>query len=119
MRGRPRRLRVVVVAAAALLGGGCVTTGPLDYVRNGFKVGPNYCKPPAPAAGEWIEADDPRVERRHLEDWWGVFNDPALNSLVQTAYEQNLNLRVLAPTVKGFVQPQAWVADFTKVTVDS
>ncbi len=31
----------------------------------------------------------------------------------------DLNLRVLAPTVHGFVQPQAWVADFTNVTVDS
>jgi peptide/nickel transport system substrate-binding protein len=29
----------------------------------------------------------------------------------------DLNLRVLAPQVKGFVQPQAWVADFTKITV--
>jgi hypothetical protein len=48
MSWRPRRLRGVI-AAAALLGGGCVTTGALDYVRNGFKVGPNYCEPPAPA----------------------------------------------------------------------
>ncbi|MBV9577914.1 MAG: twin-arginine translocation signal domain-containing protein [Chloroflexi bacterium] len=31
----------------------------------------------------------------------------------------DLNLRVLAPSVHGFVQPQAWVADFTKVTVDT
>jgi peptide/nickel transport system substrate-binding protein len=31
----------------------------------------------------------------------------------------DLNLRVLAPTVHGFVQPQAWIADFTKVTVES
>jgi peptide/nickel transport system substrate-binding protein len=29
----------------------------------------------------------------------------------------DLNLRVLAPQVKGFVQPQSWYADFTKVTV--
>jgi peptide/nickel transport system substrate-binding protein len=29
----------------------------------------------------------------------------------------DLNLRVLAPQVKGFVQPQSWYADLTKVTV--
>jgi peptide/nickel transport system substrate-binding protein len=29
----------------------------------------------------------------------------------------DLNLRVLSPQVKGFGQPQAWVADFTKITV--
>jgi NodT family efflux transporter outer membrane factor (OMF) lipoprotein len=99
MSWRPRRLHVIVVAAAVLLDGGCVTTGPLDYVRNGFKVGPNYCKPPAPVAGEWIEANDPHVESRQLQDWWGVFNDPTLNSLIETAYEQNLNLRVLGTRV--------------------
>jgi NodT family efflux transporter outer membrane factor (OMF) lipoprotein len=99
MRWRLRRLRGVVVAAAALLVGGCVTTGPLDYVRNGFKVGPNYCKPPAPVAGEWIEAKDAHVESRQLQAWWGVFNDPTLNSLIANAYEQNLTLRVLGTRV--------------------
>jgi NodT family efflux transporter outer membrane factor (OMF) lipoprotein len=77
-----------------VLAAGCITTGPLDYVRNGFKVGPNYCKPPAPVADEWIEAADPKVENRHLQEWWAVFNDPALNSLIDTAYGQNLTLRV-------------------------
>ncbi|HZU38018.1 MAG TPA: efflux transporter outer membrane subunit [Gemmataceae bacterium] len=109
MRGRLRRMRGVV-AAAIMLGGGCVTTGPLDYVRNGFKVGPNYCKPPAPVAGDWIEANDPHVERRQLQDWWGVFNDPTLNSLIQKAYEQNLNLRVLGTRVLQARAQQAIVA---------
>jgi NodT family efflux transporter outer membrane factor (OMF) lipoprotein len=87
------------LAGAAFLYSGCVTTGPLDYIRNGFKVGPNYCRPPAPVAGAWIEADDPHVESRQLQDWWRVFNDPTLNSLIDTAYEQNLNLRVLGTRV--------------------
>jgi NodT family efflux transporter outer membrane factor (OMF) lipoprotein len=95
----PRRLLGVVVAATILLDGGCVTTGPLQYIHNGFKVGPNYRKPPAPVAGEWIEANDSRVEARQLQDWWGVFNDPTLNSLIATAYEQNLNLRILGTRV--------------------
>jgi peptide/nickel transport system substrate-binding protein len=29
----------------------------------------------------------------------------------------DFELRVLAPQVKGFVQPQSWYADLTKVTV--
>jgi NodT family efflux transporter outer membrane factor (OMF) lipoprotein len=99
MSWQPRRLHMAAVTAAVLLTGGCVTTGPLDYIRNGFKVGPNYCKPPAPVAGEWIEANDPHVESRHLQDWWGVFNDLTLNSLIENAYEQNLNLRVLGTRV--------------------
>src|SRR6266849_2838426 len=90
LRAGVRRLAAAGVAGALLLNGGCVTTGPLDSLRNGFQVGPNYCRPPAPVAPEWIEANDPNVQNRHLQDWWGVFNDPALNSLIHSAYDQNL-----------------------------
>jgi NodT family efflux transporter outer membrane factor (OMF) lipoprotein len=81
------------IVALVLLTSGCITTGPLDWVRNGFKVGPNYCRPPAPVAQEWIEATNPRVENRHLQDWWVVFQDDTLNRLIGTAYDQNLTLR--------------------------
>jgi NodT family efflux transporter outer membrane factor (OMF) lipoprotein len=65
----------------------------VEWIRNGFKVGPNYQKPPAPVAAEWISAKSPKVENRHLQDWWQVFEDPTLNSLVTSAYAQNLTLR--------------------------
>ena len=84
-----------------LLSSGCVATSPLEWVQNGFKVGPNYCRPPAPVAEEWIQASDPKVESRHLVygAWWNVFQDPTLNSLIETAYANNLNLRVAAMRV--------------------
>ena len=44
------RLWAVGLAGAALVQGGCVATGPLEWIKNGFKVGPNYCRPPAPLA---------------------------------------------------------------------
>jgi NodT family efflux transporter outer membrane factor (OMF) lipoprotein len=78
---------------------GCVTTGPVDWIRNGLKVGPNYCRPPAPVAGEWIEASDASVQNRHLQDWWRVFNDAQLSSLIDAAYDQNLSLRVVGTRV--------------------
>ena len=95
-----RRLALAAVLAS-LLGGGCITTGPLDWINNGFKVGPNYCRPPAPAAPEWIQSNDSRVQSRRLPylDWWNVFQDPILDSLINTAYNQNLNLRVIATRV--------------------
>jgi NodT family efflux transporter outer membrane factor (OMF) lipoprotein len=71
----------------------------MDWIRNGLKVGPNYYRPPAPVADQWIEANDPNVQNRHLQDWWGVFNDPALSSLIDTAYDQNLTLRVVGTRV--------------------
>jgi NodT family efflux transporter outer membrane factor (OMF) lipoprotein len=72
---------------------GCTTLG--EYVHNGFKVGPNYKRPPAPVAQRWIDADDVRVRSEPEDDshWWTVFNDPVLGDLVQTAYRQDLTLR--------------------------
>jgi NodT family efflux transporter outer membrane factor (OMF) lipoprotein len=94
-----RWLHVAGIAGAVAIIAGCAATGPLDYVRNGFKVGPNYCKPPAPVADDWIEASDSKVENRRLPEWWAVFNDPTLNSLIDTAYGQNLTLRVAGARV--------------------
>ena len=99
MSGLLRSLCVLGCIACGLLSSGCITTGPLDWVQNGFKVGPNYCRPPAPVAEEWIEAKDSNVQRRQVDDWWNVFQDPTLNSLIDTAYNQNLTLRVLGTRV--------------------
>jgi outer membrane protein TolC len=75
------------------LGSGC--TSFREYVSNGFKVGPNYQKPPAPVADHWIDSKSKGVNTvaADLERWWTVFNDPKLNSLIEQAYNQNLDLR--------------------------
>lgn len=66
-----------------------------EYVRNGFKVGPNYKTPPAPVAEDWIDAIDKRVrtDTDDLAGWWTVFGDSLLNQLMVNAYQQNLTLR--------------------------
>jgi NodT family efflux transporter outer membrane factor (OMF) lipoprotein len=84
---------VVLFIVSVLL---CGCTSLEEYVHNGFKVGPNYRKPPAAVAAQWIDAADVRVRSQSddLSKWWTVFDDPALNSLVCYAYRQNLPLRV-------------------------
>ena len=70
--------------------------GPLsNWWQNGCKVGPNYARPAAPIASEWIDYATPKINSREqpLAAWWTVFNDPTLNRLIQTAYQQNLTLR--------------------------
>src|SRR5690349_3158478 len=81
------------VGLAALAPGGCTSLH--EYIDNGFKVGPNYGRPPAPVAPRWIDADDVRVRSSSddLSRWWAVFNDPVLDGLVRYAYGQNLTLR--------------------------
>lgn len=90
----PRRpLAGLVFISAFLLTCGC--TSIRDYFHNGLKVGPNYERPPAPVEKNWIDADDKRIrtESEDLSGWWRVFNDPALDSLICLAYQQNLTLR--------------------------
>jgi NodT family efflux transporter outer membrane factor (OMF) lipoprotein len=90
---RPRIL-FALLAAGSLLAG---CTGPADYIRNGFKIGPEYGRPPAPVAEDWIDAVDQRVKRdgenSHFAEWWAEFRDPVLDRLIQQSYEENLTLR--------------------------
>jgi len=83
----------LAIATVALLTSGC--TGFRDYVHNGFKVGPNYCKPAAPVADEWIDSTNPRLVTGPMETagWWREFGDPVLDRLIVTAYQQNITLR--------------------------
>ncbi len=83
----------------ALASSGCTSLP--DFVRNGFKVGPNYERPPAPLAPAWIDAANPRVKSvpADYSAWWTAFSDPVLNDLVRTAYAQNVGLRVAANRV--------------------
>lgn len=87
-------LSLTAVIAVLILFAGC--TSWRDYIHNGFKVGPNYCKPAAPVASQWIDAADPNVISgpADIAAWWQTFNDPILDSLIYTAYRQNLSLRV-------------------------
>ncbi len=69
--GLPRRgPGVAILFTAVVLTCGC--TSLREYVQNGFKVGPNYQKPPAPVAKDWIDADDKRVRSQSddLSKWW-------------------------------------------------
>ncbi len=73
---------------------GCSGIG--NWWRNGFRVGPDYGRPPAPIADAWIDADDAAVktDRADYSHWWSVFDDPTLDQLVQAACAQNLSLKI-------------------------
>jgi NodT family efflux transporter outer membrane factor (OMF) lipoprotein len=90
---RPTLAALTAVVAVIASSGGCTSFG--DYVRNGFKVGPNYCPPAAPVTPHWLDAADARLHQQSqdLSHWWLVFNDPVLNRLIFCASQQNLTLR--------------------------
>ena len=95
-------------------------------------VGPDFVKPEAPVQKEWMEARDPEIktEASDYKQWWSVFNDPVLNSLVENAYQQNLPLQIAGirilqaraqlGAVVGNLYPQLQQgrggADYTKIS---
>lgn len=65
-------------------------------VSGGCTVGPNFEKPEVKLNENWSQNADVRVAVQSEVDnqWWKSFNDPALNQLIQMAYQQNLSLQV-------------------------
>ncbi len=80
---------------------GCGCTTPGQWWKNGLKVGPNYDLPSAPVASDWTQASDKRVQNsaEELCAWWRVFHDPELDALIDTAYQQNLDLKKAAQRI--------------------
>lgn len=75
--------RILVLALAVALVAGCL------------KVGPDFSRPETALAEDWMEAQNSRILAGQplTKQWWKVFGDPLLESLVLQAYEQNLDLR--------------------------
>jgi NodT family efflux transporter outer membrane factor (OMF) lipoprotein len=65
-------------------------------------VGPDFTKPEAPIADAWSEQETTNnsgllsksKEDMDYRDWWKVFQDPVLDSLIKKAYEDNPTLHV-------------------------
>ena len=112
-------LSILVVGLSFSLG----CTPLRQWHHNGWKVGPNYCRPAAPVAERWINA----YEQEFVEGcdsgefWWQAFGDPTLDQLIRVAYQQNRNLRTAGLRVlqaqyiraiaAGNFFPQAQTAD--------
>ncbi|MDJ0950692.1 MAG: efflux transporter outer membrane subunit [Alphaproteobacteria bacterium] len=66
-----------------LLAGGCV------------RLGPDFEKPEADVSAAFTETADDKIkaEPGDYGQWWASFNDPVLNSLVDSARGQNLDLQ--------------------------
>ncbi len=92
-----RSYQAVLVLATVFFGvAGC--TSPAEYLRNGFKVGPNYCIPEGPVADRWIEQSDVRLRSDSdvPDRWWSQMGDETLTGLIECAAGQNLSLRQAA-----------------------
>jgi len=74
-----------------------------------------YSSPEADAImTEAAASFDPEVQGELLKEFQGVI----MRDLASIPVTHDLNLRVLSPSVKGWVQPQSWWGDFTSVWVE-
>jgi NodT family efflux transporter outer membrane factor (OMF) lipoprotein len=61
-----------------------------------IKVGPDFTPPAVKLAKSWQDADELQLKTgpKQYRSWWRVFNDPHLDQLIETAYRENLTLRI-------------------------
>ncbi len=59
-------------------------------------VGPEFVKPEVELPAGWSETGENGLEASPVKQpqWWRVFNDPVLDKLVQTAWQQNNTLEI-------------------------
>lgn len=68
----------------------------------GCSVGPNYKRPQVPVPGQWTVAPARGTSAKPAEKdaWWSSFQDAQLNSLIERAASQNLDLKVALERVR-------------------
>jgi multidrug efflux system outer membrane protein len=83
----PRRLGLLRISICAALLAGCA-------------VGPNY-KRPAVQSPDVFRSDNAPASTSFAElDWWAVYQDPALQTLIREAFTNNYDLRVAMSRVE-------------------
>ncbi len=77
-----QKLRATICVFLLAMMSGCIT------------LGPDFKKPEAPTTNWQTKDASLSDDQRKQAEWWKLFNDPVLNTLVQKAYQQNLPLQV-------------------------
>ena len=75
----------------------------LCVLWSGCAVGPDYEKPEIQTPDAWHQAivgDGAGEPTAAIQTWWEVFNDPALNSLIEDARQSNLSLQIALANVR-------------------
>jgi outer membrane protein, multidrug efflux system len=75
-----------------ILFGVVLPAGILGWIA-GCEVGPDYHPPQVNVRPDFAEAPSTQPVAASIENWWTVFNDPELNSLVDRAIQNNLDLK--------------------------
>jgi NodT family efflux transporter outer membrane factor (OMF) lipoprotein len=69
-------------------------------VISGCTVGPDYHAPSVPLPDHFGATTRPVTEHVDFAHWWTTFNDPMLNSLIDRAAADNLDLKIAAARIR-------------------
>jgi multidrug efflux system outer membrane protein len=68
----------------------------------GCAIGPDYRRPAVEAPPNWRFASDEAKDLANTA-WWEQFNDPVLNSLIETALKENKDVKIAAARIEEFL----------------
>lgn len=68
-------------------------------LASGCAVGPDFVKPETAVPDGWVSAQ-PGGDEASLTQWWTVFNDPTLTSLIEEAFKSNLDLQIATSRIR-------------------
>lgn len=107
VRGQPMGLSILALSALLCLALGCT-------------VGPDFKRPEPEMPSQWMGPEEPvegpseaGMERKELVEWWGVFQDPVLASLIDRAVQSNLDIRLAETRIRQarayrFMESAGW-----------
>ena len=94
-------------------------------------VGPDYVRPDTTVNDQWAEyvKDEFQFVPQDSSEWWRILGDPVLNQLLESAYQQNNNIKVAGLRVlearaalgiaigNQYPQSQFFAGDATRISV--
>jgi NodT family efflux transporter outer membrane factor (OMF) lipoprotein len=91
------------------------------FLLAGCKVGPNFQPPQTQVPNEWVGPvpPPPTAAEQDLAQWWTVFEDPTLTSLVERAIQSNLDLKLAEARVRQARAARGVAASGLGPTVDA
>ncbi len=85
----------------------------LAAVLPACKMGPDYTRPETPKADAWYVTESTAESIANMP-WWELLKDAALQTLIRTSLQENLDLQIAAANIEEF-QAQLMIAKFDLV----
>ena len=96
----------------------------LCFCVSGCMVGPDFTRSEPAVPDTWVDANaesstQPAAAEVALQEWWTIFNDAKLTSLVQEASRSNLDLQIAATRIRQARASRGIAASGVGPTVDA